>query len=290
MLSDKIAALRKRAGWSQEELAERLDVSRQSVSKWESGASQPEVDKVVALSRLFGVSTDYLLKDERERMASTDAEAIAAEDLPASAEERAAFANPQVSETGLRLLSDGEAHRYLENRRQCAPTIALGVALCVASPAPLIALQGFVEDYAWRVIEENTATALGVTALLGMVAAAVALFIATGLRMAKYDYVDREPFALAEPLRANIDRQRRDFRRDYNQSVVHGVSLCVLSVLPVIFAGILDVGELLVLLGVAALLVIVAGGTFLLVRDGIIMGSFDHILKRAERSLRRAGR
>ena len=68
MLSEKIAGLRRRFGWSQEELAERLDVSRQSVSKWESGASQPEIDRVVALSRVFGVSTDYLLWDGLEEL------------------------------------------------------------------------------------------------------------------------------------------------------------------------------------------------------------------------------
>ena len=61
MLSEKIISLRKSRGWSQEELAERLDVSRQSVSKWESGVSNPELDKIVAMSTLFGVSTDYLL-------------------------------------------------------------------------------------------------------------------------------------------------------------------------------------------------------------------------------------
>ena len=58
MLSEKIINLRKSRGWSQEELAERLDVSRQSVSKWESGVSNPELDKIVAMSTLFGVTTD----------------------------------------------------------------------------------------------------------------------------------------------------------------------------------------------------------------------------------------
>ena len=61
--SDKLIALRRRAGWSQEELAERLNVSRQSVSKWESAQSMPDIDKIVQLSSLFGVTTDYLLKD-----------------------------------------------------------------------------------------------------------------------------------------------------------------------------------------------------------------------------------
>ena len=63
--SDKLLALRKKAGWSQEELAERLNVSRQSVSKWESAQSMPDIDKILQLSSLFSVTTDCLLKDEQ---------------------------------------------------------------------------------------------------------------------------------------------------------------------------------------------------------------------------------
>lgn len=64
IFADKLIRLRKKAGWSQEELAARLDVSRQSVSKWESAQSIPDLEKIVRLSKLFGVTTDYLLKDE----------------------------------------------------------------------------------------------------------------------------------------------------------------------------------------------------------------------------------
>ncbi len=66
ILADKIISLRKKAGWSQEDLAEKLGVTRQSVSKWEGAQSVPDMDKVVQMSRLFGVSTDFLLKDELE--------------------------------------------------------------------------------------------------------------------------------------------------------------------------------------------------------------------------------
>lgn len=61
---EKLSALRRREGWSQEQLAGRLGVTRQSVSKWESGQAAPELGKLVALSELFGVSVDYLVKDE----------------------------------------------------------------------------------------------------------------------------------------------------------------------------------------------------------------------------------
>ena len=64
ILAEKIALLRRQNGWSQEELADQLNCSRQAVSKWEGGMSIPDLDKILKLSALFEVSTDYLLKDE----------------------------------------------------------------------------------------------------------------------------------------------------------------------------------------------------------------------------------
>lgn len=65
-LHEKIYELRKNEGYSQETLSEKLGVSRQSVSKWETGESVPEIDKIVALSKIFSVTTDYLLNDDYE--------------------------------------------------------------------------------------------------------------------------------------------------------------------------------------------------------------------------------
>ena len=66
ILADKIIRLRKKKGWSQEELADKVNVSRQAVSKWEGAQTIPDLDKILQLSALFGVTTDYLLKDEIE--------------------------------------------------------------------------------------------------------------------------------------------------------------------------------------------------------------------------------
>lgn len=63
-LSEKLYQLRRKSGLSQEQLAERLNVSRQAISKWESGQSCPEAEKLVAISEFFQVSLDSLLKDE----------------------------------------------------------------------------------------------------------------------------------------------------------------------------------------------------------------------------------
>lgn len=63
IFADKLIQLRKREGWSQEDLAAKLNVSRQSVSKWEGATSVPDLDKIMKLSEIFSVTTDYLLKD-----------------------------------------------------------------------------------------------------------------------------------------------------------------------------------------------------------------------------------
>ena len=63
ILADKIIEERKKNGWSQEELAEKLGVSRQSISKWEGAQSVPDLQRILEMSRMFSVSTDYLLKD-----------------------------------------------------------------------------------------------------------------------------------------------------------------------------------------------------------------------------------
>ncbi len=65
-INEKIYTLRKKFGWSQDELADKLSVSRQSVSKWETGDSVPEIAKLLALAKIFSVTTDYLLDDSKD--------------------------------------------------------------------------------------------------------------------------------------------------------------------------------------------------------------------------------
>ena len=151
ILADKIVSMRKKAGWSQEELAAQLNVTRQSVSKWEGAQSMPDMDKVVQMSRLFGVTTDYLLKDEIEE---------AAPDVGAEA-----------SESTLRRVSMEDATHYIELRRAAAPKLALATFLCVISPIALLLLAAFSQQNASG-ITENMAAGVGLCVLLALVAAA----------------------------------------------------------------------------------------------------------------------
>ena len=126
ILADKITEERKKNGWSQEELAERLGVSRQAVSKWESAGSVPDLQKVIQLANLFGVSTDYLLKDEME---------------PENRETR--YDSQNELEESLHLVTMEEANEYLNTKKKAAPMIANATTLCILSPVLLILLGVF---------------------------------------------------------------------------------------------------------------------------------------------------
>ncbi|HJD23914.1 MAG TPA: helix-turn-helix domain-containing protein [Firmicutes bacterium] len=85
-LGEKIRSLRRKNGLSQQELAEKLYVSRQAVSRWEMGAAQPEAANVWQLSRLFGVTADYLLNDDYQ--SDQDVPAVKRTEATASRRER----------------------------------------------------------------------------------------------------------------------------------------------------------------------------------------------------------
>ena len=123
ILADKIVENRKKNGWSQEELANKLGVSRQSVSKWESAQAVPDLKKILQLSELFGVSTDYLIKDE-------------VEDLPA---QEPALVDNGLEET-IRNVSMEEASSFLEYNENASRLISTGVMICILSPVIMIVL------------------------------------------------------------------------------------------------------------------------------------------------------
>ena len=211
ILADKIIALRKKAGWSQEELARQLDVSRQSVSKWEGAQSVPDMERILQLSRLFGVSTDYLLKDEME--------------CPGTA--------PLPDEAGaLRRVTMEEAAAYLERGWRNAPWMGLATLLCIISPTPLLMLAGLSRTPGLP-LGEQTAVGLGIIALVTLVAAAVALFLICDARGAELRFLEKEPFETEYGVAGMVRERRKAFRPRYTRLNITGVLLCILSVVPV---------------------------------------------------------
>lgn len=164
-LGEKIALLRRQSGQSQEALADRLNVSRQAVSKWESGASVPELDKLLALSEVFGVSTDYLLK-EGELAPQT---AAAAPEAPA-----------------LRRVDAQEAEAYLDLVARSRGPVAWGVSFYILCPIPLLFL-GVMADGTPR---EELAGGVGVILLLVCVVVGLLIHLPAQLRLDAYEYLE----------------------------------------------------------------------------------------------------
>lgn len=175
ILADKIINERKKNGWSQEELAQRLSVSRQSISKWEGAQAVPDLQKIIKMAEVFGVSTDYLLKDELE---------------PNDAAEYSE--NTFKDSTALRKVTMKEANAYLETVRKTAPMTALGVTLCICSPITLIALTGISEFY--TAVSEGLAAGIGVAMLLLSVATAVYMFIMSSAKRKEFEFLEKEAF------------------------------------------------------------------------------------------------
>ena len=126
ILADKIIENRKKNGWSQEELAEKLGVSRQSVSKWEGAQAIPDMKKILQMADLFGVTTDYLLKDEIEDVSTTTPE----------------YTDFTFQEETPAKVSMEEANAFLAYNEKAASPISIGVMLCIISAVPLMVLMG----------------------------------------------------------------------------------------------------------------------------------------------------
>ena len=270
ILADKITDLRKKNGWSQEELANQLGVSRQAVSKWESASSIPDLDKIVKMSTIFGVSTDYLLKDslEEERATGEILECNTAE-----------FG---MDEKAIQMISMETANAYLDILRNASSKIALGVLLCILSTIMLIGLTGMSDKKAGQILSGEAAVGIGMTILLLMVAAAVAIFIIYGRKMEAYDFLEEEPIELAYGVKGLVEKEKLGYEAVHSRNLVLGIVLCILSAVPIMVLAASEKNEMLIILGVILCLIFVSIGVYLLVSTGIIYGGFQKLLEEGD--------
>lgn len=267
IMADKIIELRKKNGWSQEELAEKLDVSRQAVSKWESAQSVPDMNRILMLSQVFGVSTDYLLKDELGEAVAPGAPL------------------PEDAGKTLRRVSLEEAQDFLRYRRLSAGRISLGVLLCILSPVVLILLASAQEEGLLAMAEEQ-AVALGLLPLFLLIGAAVALFVTSGLSGKKFEYLSSESFETEYGVSGFAREQRERENGSFAVRLTVGVVLCVLSVVPIFVAMLLpgaeNAGDFRYVVAVAALLCLVAVGVWLIVQAAIVRGGYSVLLEEGD--------
>lgn len=265
ILADKIITLRKKLGWSQDELAEKLGVTRQSVSKWEGAQSIPDMERIVLMSRLFGVTTDFLLKDEieTEEYSQTDAD------------------------TPLRRVSMEQASEYLSLRLADAPKIALATFLCVISPIALIVM-GALSEYSFFGISENAAAGIGLCVLICLVAVAVAIFIRCSNRVSDFEFLEKEPFETEYGVSGMVNERKRAFKDTASRMNTLGTVLCILSLLPLFgsfvfnYALGIDAQDILAAVGVGLLLLFVAFGCYDFVYVGAYIGALDRLLEEGD--------
>lgn len=250
-LADKIITLRKKNGWSQEELADRLDVSRQSVSKWEGAQSMPDIDKILAMSRIFGVSTDYLLKED------TDETKI---DRPAR-----------------RLVSMEEARDFLALRRAAAKQIATGTLLCILSPLPLVLL-GWLHER-MHLLSEDIAAGAGLAALLVMISIACGLFISCGMKVKPYEYLETDEFDTEYGVVSMVRQLQKTFLPTYTRCNCIGTMLCILCGIPLFLSAGTGTSTFWGAIGVMITLPTVAYGVFCFIYGGVNWAAMQKLLQ-----------
>ena len=263
IFADKLTKLRKKAGWSQEELAEQMNVTRQSVSKWEGAQSVPDLEKMIRLSNLFGVSTDYLLKDEIE-----DTDSIL----------------PSDDMSAIRRVSMEEANAFLSIKATTSKSIALATFLCILSPICLLIL-GAISEVSEYALADNVAGGIGMIVLLLLVTMAVALFVSSDRKTAAYDYLEKEIFETEYGVSGMVSSLKKQYNETHTRNNIIGAGLCIMALIP-LFVGTIfnDENELLLTIMLSSSFIIAGIGVVFFISSGIVWASYEKLLQEGDYS------
>ena len=263
ILAEKIINLRKKNGWSQEELAEKLGVTRQSISKYEGAQSIPDLDKILKLSEIFGVTTDYLIKDELEEE----------EYAPSQMQE-----NESESDRSVHKVTMEMANEYLQIIDWTAGKTAFATMLCILSPIVLLMLGAMSEmpDYH---ISENAAAGIGICVLIVLIAIAVTIFILCGMKTKKYEFMEKEDIETAYGVSGMVKEKRDAYHSMYVTQLVIGIACCICSVIPLFGTLAVSESDFYMVSAVCMLLTLVAIGTYFIVRSAAKMNAMNQLLE-----------
>lgn len=257
ILGEKIAQLRRKNGWSQEELADKMGVSRQAVSKWESGQTMPDLERILRLSSLFGVTIDYLLKDGE------------APERPRSE----AVEDPQI-----RQISLADAADYLSLRERASVQIASGTFLCFLAVIPLLLLGAAAEQFQQS---EALAALIGLASLFLLAAIAVVIFMRCGFHSAPYRFIELGEFRAENDVNDMVRARKMQFRSAYLRGNLIGVCLCILSPLALIF-GILSKSDFTQVLLLCVTLLLAGIGVVFFILVGVRWASMERLLREGD--------
>lgn len=228
------------------------------------------MEKILQLSNLFGVSTDYLLKDEITQPETKTA-------FPITAQTAADYGETKP----LRRVSMEEASEYIRLRKESALKIAVATFLCILSPAVLIML-GALSEKPGFALDENAAADLGLCVLLVLVAIGVAIFISTASKVKEYEFLEKEPFETAYGVTGMVRSRLAEYKDEYTRLNIIGTVLCILSAVPLFAAMCLNGSDLMYAGAVCLLLFLVACGCFAFVSGGTYYGVLMKLLEEGD--------
>ncbi len=255
--SYKIAELRRKKGWTQEELAEKMDVTRQSVSKWEGGTSIPDLEKIIKLSELFEVSTDYLVKGQSNKRDAS----------PGKAED-----------DNRRKVSNTEAFKYIDAKSSSSKQIAFATFLCILSPLALMNLSVLNEPNAFN-ITENMALGIGLIVLVLLGAIAVSIFVYSSLKLKEVSGIEKEPFALDYGVKETVKKVHDENGGKLERNRIIGIFLCIIAVVP-LFVGVMinDDNDALIVGALSVGFFIVGIGVMLIIISTMKLSSYETLI------------
>lgn len=242
ILADKIAKLRKQLGWSQEELAEKLDVSRQSVSKWESANSIPDINRIIMLADIFSVTTDFLLKDENETFENK---------------------NQTTQESSSIRVNLEQATSYVQSKLAISSLNTKGVMLCICSVVPLFFFMAMAETNRLN-ITGDIAAPLGVVSILVMVSIAIHFFIKTNQYDNQIAVIDNEKFELEYGVHSIFKDKLEKFKPKYNTKLSMSIFMFIISFVPVMVVSQFFDGSDVVMLMIILMLFIISAGIYVI--------------------------
>ena len=263
ILAEKIINLRKKNGWSQEELAEKLGVTRQSISKYEGAQSIPDLDKILKLSEIFGVTTDYLIKGELEE-----------EEYAASQMQE----NESESDRSVHKVTMEMANEYLQIIDWSAGKTAFATMLCILSPIVLLMLGAMSEMPNYH-ISENATAGIGICVLIVLIAIAVTIFILCGMKTKKYEFMEKEDIETVYGVSGMVKEKRDAYHSMYVTQLVIGIACCICSVIPLFGTLAVSESDFYMVSAVCMLLALVAIGTYFIVRSATKMNAMNQLLE-----------
>lgn len=271
-LGDKICELRKAKGWSQQDLADQLHISRQSISKWEQDLAVPDITRIIELCTLFEISTDTLLMDRNPALVSEtevlETEKGIRENVP----------------EGLHL-SSAQIETYQADRSSVIKLIRNGVGICMISVALFFLLSKPGLDAERSEAESSRIWMLALTTMIVTLIPAVLMFIRSGMIGDRYEGYEYENLILDDPSREKLVREQEQFRPIYTRTLLWAIGLMMgISALALLFIG-LGKTEGDYSWSLAGLLVVLAGPVCMIIHTTMKAATYQILLQDGDYTL-----